>query len=159
MESRRSTVATLLAVTVLVAVALAPGLAVASATVTSTNLQCDSFTATGTSTSPYASVYAYNPDTNLDYFVVVPVVAGSFTGTVTFPIASPGTIFNLEVWGSLNSYTNIGDPGYWDGEAYFDVDRGSCTVTAIPALDRAGLALLTALLAFSGWFAVRRSVA
>lgn len=156
MPFKRPAAVSIVLFAVVLAAALAPGLAFADVTVTSTELRCDSFTASGTSTSPYASVYAYNPDTGLDYVVVVPVVAGSFTGTVTFPLASPGTVMNIEAWGSLAMWTSYGDPNYWDGGTYFDEDRSSCAVTAIPALDRTGLALLAGLLAVAGAFAVRR---
>ncbi|MBK8596864.1 MAG: IPTL-CTERM sorting domain-containing protein [Holophagales bacterium] len=159
MPFKRSVAVSVVSLAVVLAALLAPGVALASATVTSTALTCDSFTASGTSTSPYATVYAYNPDTDLDYFVVVPVVGGNFTGTVTFPVASPGTVFNLEAWGSLAMWTSWDDPNYWDGEAYFDENRSSCAVTAIPALDRTGLALLAGLLAVAGAFAARRGVA
>jgi hypothetical protein len=159
MEDRRSILRVLVPLAVLVVATFAPHVSLASATVTSSALTCESFSASGTSTSPYATIYAHNGSTDVDYWTIVPVVGGAFSGTVTFPLASPGTTFNLEVWGTLAPYTDFSDPDYWDNESYFSEDRSSCTVTRIPALDRTGLALLATLLGAAGLFAVRRGVA
>ena len=144
-------------VALVLVVGLSPRSAQASATVTTFDVTCTSFTASGTSTSPLVTIFAANETTNEDYFVIVPVVAGSFTGTVNFPEAASGASFTLQVWGSLNTYTNIGDSGYWDNESFFSQEQtASCNV---PALGYGSLALLMAILALAGGFALRRSAA
>lgn len=108
---------------------------VASAEVSSAegDLFCDHLTLTGTATSPYVTVYTYNYDTNDYFFIVVPVSGGTFSGTVTFPLAPDGTLFYIEVWGTLNPYTNFGDSGYWDMEDVVEADYVPC----VPAVDAA----------------------
>jgi hypothetical protein len=160
MRKFRTVASATFAVVILAVVALAPQPAHAVATVTWSVLNCDSFSAQGTSTAPYATIYAYNQLTGVDYRVVVPVTGGAFSGMVTFPLVPPGTPFNVEVWGTINpSYTGYGDPGYWDGEDYYSADLASCVVTAVPALGGAGLAGLGTLLALAGVFALRRGAA
>lgn len=89
-------------------------------------LFCDHLTMTGTATSPYVTIYAYNNDTSEDFFTVVPVSGGSFSGTLHFPLVPEGTSFYIQVWGSLNPYTNMGDPGYWDNEDYVYAENVLC---------------------------------
>ncbi len=79
--------------------------AFAYADVTSVVLTCNSLSISGTSDAPYATIYAYNYDTGLEYFVVVPVSGGTYSGTVSFPTVPSGTEFNVEAWGSLTMYT------------------------------------------------------
>lgn len=148
-----------LSLVVLVAATLAGANVLADATVTSSVFTCSSFTATGTTTAPYVTIYAYNYDTGLDYWTIVPVSGGAFAGTVTYPPASPGSVFNLEVWGTLAPYTDFDDPNYWDGGAFFDENRAGCTSTQIPALGPTGLALLAGLLGVAGAYALRRAAA
>jgi len=144
----------LIAAAVMIA-ALAPRVARADATVTSQTLTCTSFTASGTSTAPLVTIYAENTATSEYWFTIVPVVNGSFTGGVTFPQAPTGTSFNVEAWGTLNTYTNFGDSGYYDGGAYFSTDE-DIPPCEIPVLGLAGLATLAALLGLAGWCAIRR---
>jgi hypothetical protein len=132
---------------------LCPRVARADATVTSHSLTSTSFTASGTCTSPYVTIYADDPAT-ASWWTIVPVVNGSYTGTVTFPEASDCTTFKLEVWGSLNDC--YCDSGYWDKGAYFERNEKIPPCPVIPALDLAGLAILAVLLGLAGWFAIRR---
>jgi len=141
------------------AIGLTPGRARADATVTGSLLTCTSFTASGTSTSPYVTIYANNLATSASNFVIVPVVAGAFSGTVSFPRAAVGTSFSVEVWGTLNPYTNFGDPGYWDGGSFFSDTQQISSCVSAPVLGYGPLGLLTLLLGFAGCFAIRRSAA
>lgn len=90
---------------------------------------CDWLSVTGTATSPYVTIYAYNYSTNMEYFIVVPVTGGTYSGTLTFPLAPEGTEFLLQFWGSLNPYTNLYDSGWWDGEPLYIVDPIACGST------------------------------
>ena len=154
--SRRATAA--LAAAALLGL-LSPGTAHASATVTSYQLVCTSFTASGTSTAPHVTIYAQNEATSDPYWTIVPVVGGAFSGSVSFPQVAPGTTFNIEVWGSLNLYSNLGDSGYYDGEAFLNTSDQASNCAAVPALRPSGVAILAALLGLAGWAAVRRRAA
>lgn len=117
---------------------------------------CGSLTASGTTNQPFVTFYAYHYPPNIgEYFEVIPVVGGAFSYTFNFPPpANPGQV-NYEVWGSPSDYVNLGDPGYWDSEAYYDAD-GNCSIAAIPTLDVRGVALLVLLLGAAGFFVLRR---
>jgi hypothetical protein len=161
MNERDGNLAWLLAAALLLAIGLSPRRAQADATVTAYQLTCTSFTPSGTSNSPYVTIYAQNNATNAFTFNVVPVVGGAFTSTLILPPTADGTAVDLEVWGSLNTYTNFGDPGYWDGESFFDVeDQVHCTAAApAPTLGHGALALGSVLLVLVGLSALRRSAA
>ncbi len=98
----------------------------ADASVSTINLACDHLTASGSSDSPYATLYVYNYDTDEEYFTVVPVSGGTFSGTLSFPAAPNGTLFDVQVWGSLNTYSDFNDPDYYDYGDYYDADT-NCT--------------------------------
>ena len=91
----------------------------AFATVDQSALSCTNFSASGTSDQPYVSIYAFNNVTADEVFAIVPVTGGTFSGSVSFPAATAGTAFDVEVWGTVNLYTNIGDPGYWDFGGFY----------------------------------------
>lgn len=149
------------AAALLLAVGLSPGRAQADATVTGYQLTCVSFRPSGTSNSPYVTIYAQNQSTSAFTFIVVPVVGGAFTDTLTLPPTVAGTQVELEVWGSLNTYTNFGDSGYYDGGAFFDVKDQvpACAAAPAPTLGHSALALLSVSLVLVGLFALRRSAA
>ena len=111
----------------------------------------------GTSNSPYATLYAQNNSTGVYTFIVVPVVAGSFTGTLTLPASNPGDQVNLEVWGSLANYTNFNDPNYYDNGAYFNQNQNVPLCSDAPTLGHGALAVLMFGLVLAGRIAIRRS--
>ena len=99
----------------------------AFATVDQSALSCTNFSASGTSDQPYVTIYAIN-FAGLEYFTIVPVTGGAYSGSVTFPETPDGTPFIVEVWGTVNLYTNIGDSGYWDFDTFY-IDDLPCTQT------------------------------
>jgi hypothetical protein len=141
---------------------LAPWLsspAQAIVTVADARLGCSSFSATGTTNQPFVTIYTFNNSTLSELFQVVPVTGGSFSLTLDFLQAPQGTSINYEVWGSPITYVNIGAPGFWDGESYFNLDAACIDpVTPVPTLDIRGYALLAALLAMAGFVSLRRRV-
>ena len=91
----------------------------AYADVSSYALTCSSFSASGSSDAPYVTLSVSDYDGILDYFIVIPVVSGTYSGTLTFPGFPAGTLLDVEVWGSLNTYSTYEDDGYWDEDSYF----------------------------------------
>lgn len=117
---------------------------------------CRSFSASGTTNQPFVTLFAHNNVTGGEVFEVFPVTGGSFSETIDLPPTSQGTLVNYEAWGSPTDYVNLGDPGYWDGEEYFNLDL-QCFDTAldIPTMSLWGYGLLAALLAVAGFFTFR----
>ncbi len=103
---------------------LASTVLVASADATPTEyvLNCNQLSASGTSDSPYVTLYVYDYETEAEYFAVLPVTGGAWSGSFTFPEFPAGTVLNVEIWGSLVDYTDPDDPDYWDEGDYFDED-------------------------------------
>jgi len=92
----------------------------ADAYVNTYTLACAGFSASGTSDQAYVTLYASPDDGSGDaYFVVIPVVNGSYSGGLTFPEHPEGTAFSIEVWGTLAPYITFDDPNYWDSYEYF----------------------------------------
>lgn len=124
----------------------------AAVEVASITAGCSELSATGTSTAPYVTLFAWNtPDPSDYWFIVIPAVGGSFGGTLVYPPAAPGETYNYQVWGSLNPYEELGDPGYWDGEEFYSVDLTACSVQEIPTASSVGLLFLGISLAIAAW--------
>ncbi|HRE48089.1 MAG TPA: hypothetical protein PLD47_10220 [Aggregatilineales bacterium] len=103
----------------LAGIAMPSGAATAAAYVSSYEITCNSFWAKGTATSPFVSLSTYSTYTDEEHFIILPVVDGKFEAAFTFPELPAGTVVEFFVWGTLNLYTNTGDPGFWDGQSFF----------------------------------------
>ncbi len=89
-------------------------------------ITCSSFSASGPSDAPFVTLYvSTDGEDTAYYFVIVPVVNGTYSGTLNFPAYPAGTEIFFEVWGTLNLYNDYGDDGYWD-EGDFEYDYVNC---------------------------------
>lgn len=105
----------------------------AEASLTQGYLSCNLLEAYGTATSPYTTLYIYNATTNEEYFSVLPVTNGEWSGSVSFPEAPLGTLMFIQIWGSLAPYTDIfNDPNYWDGDEVWVYEDVPCGVEDEP---------------------------
>lgn len=95
----------------------------AEASLTLGSLSCNLLEANGTSTSPYTTLYIYNYDTGLEYYSILPVTNGEWSGSVSFPEAPLGTLMYISVFGTLAPYSDFSDPNYWDGETFWEIDN------------------------------------
>lgn len=98
----------------------------AYADVTDYTLTCSSFTATGTSDAPYVTLYVTQSidDVVPLHYVVIPVIDGTYSGTLTFPAYPAGTELDFEVWGTLNPNSAYEEDGYWDDDVWFyEIER------------------------------------
>jgi hypothetical protein len=104
----------LLAAALLLTVLVSPiHTANAYADVSSYAATCSSFSATGSSDAPYVTLAVYDYVTDADYFTIIPVIDGTYSGTLTFPAFPAGSQLQIYVWGSLDLYTDYEDPDYW----------------------------------------------
>ncbi|MFN8417705.1 MAG: hypothetical protein U0528_00425 [Anaerolineae bacterium] len=91
----------------------------AYADATSVSVSCSSFAVSGTTDAPYVTIYVELSGGDY-YWTIVASGGGTYSGSVAYPEQPDGTYIFVQVWGSLNTYTNFEDPGYWDEDSYYE---------------------------------------
>lgn len=100
----------------------------AYADATSVSVSCTTFTASGTTDAPYVTIYAQVSGGDA-YWTIVESSGGTYSGSISYPEQTEGSSIYVEVWGSLNTYTNFEDPGYWDEGSFYE-NEIPCTASA-----------------------------
>lgn len=93
-------------------------------------LSCDGFSSSGPANAPFVFLaVSINYSGEWDYYTVVPVVDGRYTGHLSFPKQPEGTPIHYALWGALAN-VGINDPGAYDGDEW--ASTGGDNPDAIP---------------------------
>jgi hypothetical protein len=118
--TRRALFALITALLVVAALAAPSTLASAYAAPEQSTFGCDFFSSSGTSDASYVYIYVYIVGTmDEEYYTVVPVVNGHYSGQLTFPKKTEGATISYQVWGAPANVP-IYDPLFWDDGPWSD---------------------------------------